>query len=417
MLEIVSVPITDIKPFPKNAKLHPKEQVAQIRRSIETYGMNDPIAIDEDNVVIEGHGRLLALKDMKAAEVPCIRLTHLTEEQKRAYILAHNKLTMNSGFDADLLIGELDFLKESGFDNTLTGFSIDELEKMFEDSDKPEVQEDDFDVDKAVADSEQPPFVQKGDIWRFGQHRLMCGDSTSAEDVGKLMSSAKARLCWTDPPWNVNYGATEHPSWKRREIMNDSMSTEAFGEFLLSAFTAMAAVSEAGCIVYIAMSAQEWPNVHTAMLTAVYHWSSTIIWAKDSLVLSRKDYHTQYEPLWYGWLNNGKRLCPVPDRKQSDLWEIPRPKRSDEHPTMKPIALVARAIENSSKTGDVVLDLFGGSGTTLIAAEQTGRIAHLMELDPKYAAVIVTRFRSYSPDADITVERDSEIKTYEEVAG
>jgi len=417
MLEIVSVPITDIKPFPKNAKLHPKEQVAQIRRSIETYGMNDPIAIDEDNVVIEGHGRLLALKDMKTAGVPCIRLTHLTEEQKRAYILAHNKLTMNSGFDADLLIGELDFLKESGFDNTLTGFSIDELEKMFEDSDKPEIQEDDFDVDKAAADSEQSPFVQKGDVWRLGQHRLMCGDSTSAEDVTKLMSGAKARLCWTDPPWNVNYGATEHPSWKRREIMNDSMSTEAFGEFLLSAFTAMAAVSEAGCIVYIAMSAQEWPNVHAAMLTAGYHWSSTIIWAKDSLVLSRKDYHTQYEPLWYGWLGNGKRLCPVPDRKQSDLWEISRPKRSDEHPTMKPIALVARAIENSSKTGDVVLDLFGGSGTTLIAAEQTGRIAYLMELDPKYAAVIVTRFRNHSPDVDITVERDGEIKTYEEVAG
>ena len=296
-LEIISVAVADIKPFERNAKEHPKEQVEQIKKSITEFGMNDPIAIDENNVVIEGHGRLLALKELRTENVPCIRLTHLTEGQKRAYVLTHNKLTMNTGFNSDLLFGELDFLKDSGFDMSLTGFSLDELEKMFENNNEPEVKEDNFDVDKAA---EKPPFVMNGDIWTLGKHRLLCGDSTKIEDVERLMNGKKASILWTDPPWNVSYGKAEHPSWKRREIMNDSMSTEDFYKFLHSAFTAMAAVSEAGAMVYIAMSAQEWPNVHTAMLNAGFHWSSTIIWAKDSLVLSRKDYHTKYEPLWYG---------------------------------------------------------------------------------------------------------------------
>ena len=250
----------------------------------------------------------------------------------------------------------------------------------------------------------------------------MCGDSTSAGDVGKLMDGVKARCVFTDPPWNVDYGSdAKHPSWKPRQILNDKMSTEKFGAFLLSAFKCMAGVSEPGCMAYVAMSAQEWGNVMPAMREAGYHWSSTVIWAKDSLVLSRKDYHTQYEPLWYGWLGGtdgkAKRLCPLKDRKQSDLWQIPRPKVSAEHPTMKPVALAAKAILNSSRTGDTVLDLFGGSGTTLIAAEQTDRICRMMELDAKYCDVIVRRYIELAgSDAEAYLLRDSARLPYAEVA-
>jgi DNA modification methylase len=195
------------------------------------------------------------------------------------------------------------------------------------------------------------------------------------------------------------------------------MSTEQFGAFLLAAFKCMAAVSEAGCMTYVVMSAQEWGNIMPAMRGSGYHWSSTIIWAKDSLVLSRKDYHTQYEPIWYGWLE-GTRLCPLKDRKQSDLWDIPRPKVSIEHPTMKPVALVAKAMLNSSRTGDTALDLFGGSGTTLIAAEQTGRVCFMMELDAKYCDVIVKRYVEQVDGTDrVFLLRDSVETPYEDISG
>ena len=213
MLTIINVPITDIKPFAKNAKLHPKEQVAQIRRSIETYGMNDPIAIDENNVVIEGHGRLIALKEMNIDNVPCIRLTHLSEEQKRAYILAHNKLTLNSGFDTDLLIGELDFLKDAEFDISLVGFTVDELDKLFADGDKSEAKDDNFDIDKAASEA---PFVMPGDLWMLGKHRLLCGDATKSDDVHRLMDGKRANLLLTDPPYGVSYEG------KAGKIANDT---------------------------------------------------------------------------------------------------------------------------------------------------------------------------------------------------
>lgn len=216
------------------------------------------------------------------------------------------------------------------------------------------------------------------------------------------MNGKKARFVFTDPPWNVDYGASKNPRWKLRTIANDNMSTEDFGAFLYAAFKAMKAVSEPGCMTYIVMSAQEWGNLMNALRELNYHWSSTIIWSKDQLVLSRKDYHTQYEPIWYGW-TQGTRLCPLKDRTQSDLWEIPRPKVSEEHPTMKPVALVAKAMENSSRAGDTVLDLFGGSGTTLIAAEQLGRTCHMMELDPKYCDVIIERWENLTGEKAVLI--------------
>ena len=389
------VAVSKLIPYARNARTHSDEQILQLRSSLREFGFINPVLIDKDYSIIAGHGRVMAAKAEGMEEVPCVFVEHLTETQKKAYILADNKLALNAGWDEAMLALEIEELQSLDFDVELTGFDLEEIEKLFAESttDNPsEVHEDDFDADEAVAEIETP-VSQRGDVWLLGNHRLMCGDSTSPADVKTLMDGKAARFVFTDPPWNVDYGSdARHPSWKARQILNDKMSADDFGAFLLSAFKCMAEVSEAGCMVYVAMSAQEWSNVMTAMREAGYHWSSTIIWAKDSLVLSRKDYHTQYEPLWYGWLDGGKRLYPLKDRKQSDLWQIPRPKVSPEHPTMKPVALVAKAMQNSSNKGDVVLDLFGGSGTTMISAEQTERISHLMELDPKYCDVIVRRY-------------------------
>ena len=241
----------------------------------------------------------------------------------------------------------------------------------------------------------------------------MCGDSTDMGAVAKLMDGAKAHMIFTDPPWNVDYGGTSHPSWKRRQIKNDNMSKADFGEFLRKTFKAAASVCLSGAMIYCVMSAQEWPNVHFALDDCGFHWSSTIVWYKDSLVLSRKDYHTQFEPIWYGWLEGEKRLCPLQDRQQSDVWQFDRPKKSAEHPTMKPIALVGRAITNSSYTGNNVLDLFGGSGTTLLACEQTGRIGYTMELDAVYCDVIVKRYiNQVKSDAGVFLLRDGNKTAY-----
>jgi DNA modification methylase len=224
------------------------------------------------------------------------------------------------------------------------------------------------------------------------------------------------QMVFTDPPWNVDYGGTSHPSWKQRSIMNDKMSEEDFYKFLFSAFKAMSSVSDPGAMTYVVMSAQEWGSVMTAMKEAGYHWSSTIIWAKDRLVLSRKDYHTQYEPIWYGWLDGEKRLCPLQDRNQSDLWQFERPSKSTEHPTMKPIALAAKAVSNSSRTGDGVLDLFGGSGTTLLACEQCVRVNYSMELDPKYCDVIVNRYIKFcESDSGVFLLRNGVKTAYNEI--
>lgn len=210
-------------------------------------------------------------------------------------------------------------------------------------------------------------------------------------------------MVFTDPPWNVNYGATDHPTWKSRSILNDYMPTEDFKHFMESAFFCMNNASKEGAMTYVVMSAQEWGNLMLALAENDYHWSSTIIWAKDRLVLSRKDYHTQYEPIWYGW-KNGARLHPLEDRKQSDLWEFARPMRSDEHPTMKPVPLVARAVTNSTNKGDAVLDIFGGSGTTLMACEQTDRDCYMVELDPKYIDVIIERWETFTGEKAVLLD-------------
>jgi len=387
----------------------------KLLRSVEEFGYVEPVIWNErTGNIVGGHQRFKVLRHLGFDEIDCV-VVDLDPYRERALNVALNKIS--GEWDISKLYAVLTDIEKSGIAPTITGFEVQEIDKMYQQVQRTsgKIVEDDFDAE-GEAESIQTPLTQPGDIWLIGKHRLMCGDSTDTGAVVKLMGGAKARMAFTDPPWNVDYGGTEHPSWKRRQILNDKMSTDDFYKFLLAAFGAMASALEPGAPAYVVMSAQEWGNLMPVMKEVGYHWSSTIVWVKDSPVMSRKDYHTQYEPIWYGWREGAARLCQLRDRGQSDVWQISRPKRSDEHPTMKPIELVARAINNSSRGDDIVLDLFGGSGTTLMAAEQTGRVAHLMELDPRYCDVICKRFIDFSKsDAGVFLLRNGEKLAYCEV--
>lgn len=382
------VDVDTLIPYVNNANTHSEKQVTMLASSIREFGFLNPVLIDRKRNVIAGHGRILAAKKLGLETVPCIFVEGLTEAQRKAYILADNRLAEFSEWDMDLVMGELEGLEEYDFDIDLIGFDMPEV--------LPENVEDDYE------ERDVEPRAKLGDVWQLGAHRLMCGDSTDPNAIERLMGGCLADIVFTDPPWNVNYGQ-ENERWKQRSILNDYMPTEDFKHFMESAFLCMNNASKEGAMTYVVMSAQEWGNLMLALAENDYHWSSTIIWAKDQLVLSRKDYHTQYEPIWYGW-KNGSRLHPLKDRKQSDVWEIARPKRSDEHPTMKPVELVARALANSSNVGDVVLDLFGGSGTTLIAAEQLERVCYMCELDPHYVDVIIDRWEQLTGEKAVLID-------------
>lgn len=380
-VKLQEVAIELLKPYERNAKIHPQKQIDKIIDSIREFGFITPCVIDSAYNVIAGHGRIMASEQMGLKTVPCVFIEGLTEEQRRAYILADNRLGELGEWDMDLVFDELGDLADMNFDIEVTGFEMPE--------ELPEIEEDEYELTPP-----EEPRAKLGDLWLLGEHRLICGDSTDVNVIDRLMGGQKADVVFTDPPWNVNYGADDNDShYKPRTILNDSMSTEDFKDFMSSAFASMNMASKDGAMTYVVMSAQEWGNLMLALFENGYHWSSTIIWAKDKFVMSRKDYHTQYEPIWYGW-KEGSRLHPLKDRTQSDLWEIPRPIRSDEHPTMKPIELVARALVNSSNKGDNVLDLFGGSGTTLIASEETNRKCFMCELDPHYVDVIINRWEN-----------------------
>ena len=395
-MDIVLKKLSDIRPYEKNPRKN-DEAVKYVAESIKQFGFKVPIVIDSNGVIVAGHTRYKAAKKLNLREVPCIVADDLTDEQIKAFRLADNKVAEKAEWDFELLADELDDLFD--FDMTVFGFEdVAEEEPV-------EIVEDDFEI----APPEEPK-AKRGDIYKLGNHRLMCGDSTSIDDVSLLMAEEKASMGFTDPPWNVNYGAVKEGNvqgYKPRTILNDFMGTEDFKEFMNKAFASLNFAMKDGAMTYVVMSAQEWGNMMLTLAQNNYHWSSTIIWNKDSLVLSRKDYHTKYEPIWYGW-KEGSRLCPLEDRKQSDVWDIPRPKKSEEHPTMKPVELVARAITNSSKKGDIVIDLFGGSGTTLIASEQTGRCCRMMELDPKYVDVIVNRWEQMTGEKAELIKAEKE---------
>lgn len=373
-----------IQPYADNAKKHPKKQIEQIAESIKRFGMNQQIVVDEKGIIIVGHGRYAALQHLGMEIKPeyILQVKNLTQPEIDAYRLADNKLN-ESDWDMSLVLEELHNLADAELQR-LTGFDMDLLI-------------DDIPEDDDIPDIPDEPRSKLGDIYTLGEHRVLCGDSTKEEDVSKLMDGNLADMVFTDPPWNVNYGAVKKGNaqgYVPRTIENDHMETEDFSEFMKLSFTRLNEASKVGTPTYVVMSAQEWGNMMLQLKSSGYYWSSTIIWNKDHLVLSRKDYHTKYEPIWYGW-KEGTRLCPLEDRKQSDVWDVDRPTKSELHPTTKPIELVSKAIINSSKAGDMVLDLFLGSGSTLIAAEKTGRICNGMELDPKYCDVIVQRYVDY----------------------
>ena len=411
-MQIELLQIEKLIPYANNARNNEKA-VDKVAASIKEFGFRNPIIIDKNNEIIAGHTRLLAAKKLGLKEVPTIRADDLTAEQVKAFRIADNKTAEYSEWNFELLAQELEELKLADYDLSLTAFDLSECEKLLDllKEVNNKNKDDDFDIQLP-----EEPVTKRGDIWLLGKHRLMCGDACSESDVAALMREDFADMVFTDPPWNVNYGATEHPSWKQRTILNDSMTTEEFKKFLDSAFKVMNKFSKPGCMTYVVMSAQEWGNLMLSLKENGYHWSSTIIWNKDRLVLSRKDYHTKYEPIWYGWSDGSARLHPLTDRQQCDVWDIPRPSVSELHPTTKPVELVVRAIKNSSNMKDIVLDLFGGSGTTLIACEETDRRCRMMELDEKYADVIVKRYiDKVGSDADVFVLRDGEKIRYADI--
>lgn len=384
-------PTAKLVPYVRNARTHSDEQVAQIAASIAEFGFTNPILAGSDGVIVAGHGRLAAAQKLGLEMVPVVVLDHLTPTQRRALVIADNRIAENAGWDDAMLRIEIASLQDEDFDLSLTGFDADALaELMAGDEPDGEGQTD----DDAVPEVSETPISRPGDVWLLGGHRLLCGDSTVAESYERLLKGDPVDMVFTDPPYNVNYAnsAKDKMRGKDRAILNDNLG-DGFYDFLLAALTPTVAHCRGG--IYVAMSSSELDVLQAAFRAAGGKWSTFIIWAKNTFTLGRADYQRQYEPILYGW-PEGKQRHWCGDRDQGDVWNIKKPQKNDLHPTMKPVELVERAIRNSSRTGDVVLDPFGGSGTTLIAVEKTGRKARLIELDPKYVDVIVRRWQDWT---------------------
>lgn len=414
-MKIEVLPIDSLKPYENNAKIHTPAQVAQIAASIQEFGNNDPIAVDENNMVIEGHGRLLALKSLGVKEAECIRLVGLTDDQKRAYIHIHNQLTMNTGFDMDILTQELKSIE--GIDMSFFGFDMDfSIDQDFDFDDGQNVEDE-----LLSSSAAKEPRTKRGQLWQLGRNRLMVGDSTSEEDVDKLTGGEAMDLCITDPPYNVNYeGGTQ----EKLTIINDDMDDLSFYRFLQNFYAQMLRVLKYGASYYIFHADTEGLNFRAALQEAGGQVKQNLIWVKNSLVLGRQDYQWKHEPILYGWKDGAghyfvndrcqttvfenkpdldsmtrEELADLAEKLLAKLEEIPtsiihhdKPVRSELHPTMKPVALCEKLIQNSSKRGEKVIDFFGGSGSTLMACEETGRICYTMELDTRYADVIINRW-------------------------
>jgi DNA modification methylase len=411
-LEILTVKIDSIKPYENNAKEHPKEQIEQIKKSIQDYGNNDPIAVDENNVIIEGHGRYIAMRELGFETVEIIRLEHLTEEQKKAYRLVHNKLTMNSDFNVEMLEAELAGLQIQDMQE----FGFDFLPDFTEDT-------TDEDIIDEVLQDETEATVKNGDIWLLGEHRLICGDCTDAEVVEKLFGESKADLLLTDPPYNV---AIENSAGMT--IENDNMSDTAFYSFLQSAFSSANSVMREGTPFYIWHGESEGLNFRKACKSVEWELKQSIIWVKSQITLGRQDYQWKHEPCLYGWKSGGSHYF-IKNRKQStvidddidldlltkdelremllDILEPStivrenKPQKNGEHPTMKPVSLIKKQVKNSTKKGEIVLDIFGGSGTTLLACEELDRICYMCEIDPKYCDVIIKRWETLTGETAV----------------
>ena len=407
--EMKMVETSKLIPYVNNARTHSQEQVNKLRGSLREFGFINPVIIDGEYNVIAGHGRLMAAKEEGIKEVPCVLVDYLSEAQKKAYILADNRYAQDAGWDEELLRLEIEALEGMDFDVSLTGFNEDEIADLFSSDENTGAEDDDFDLSEAL---EQAAFVQRGDVWQVGRHRLMCGDATSEEDVATLMDGKKANLIVTDPPYNVAFESSDGLS-----IKNDKMDGNKFYEFLLSAFKNMAAHLEKGGSAYVFHADTEGLNFRKAFVDAGFHLSGCCIWVKNSLVLGRSDYQWQHEPVLYGFLQNGKHYWSKnAGRSQTTIWNFDKPKKNKNHPTSKPLDLLAYPIGNSSQENAIVIDTFGGSGSTLMTCEQINRTAFTMELDEKYASVILRRYVEDTGDADnVYVIRNGEKLMYSDL--
>ena len=399
------VDIDKLVPYANNARTHSPAQINKLRSSLREFGFINPVIIDRDFGIIAGHGRVLAAREEGISEVPCVYADHLTEAQKKAYIIADNRMAMDAGWDEEMLRIEIESLQADAFDLALTGFDEKELSKLFDDGN--DAKDDDFDVDEEL---KKPTFSKAGDVWKLGRHRLVCGDSTKPETYEVLMEGRKANLVLTDPPYNVNYKGTAG------KIKNDNMASEKFFDFLFDAFSCMEKVMADDASIYVFHADTEGLNFRKAFDAAGFYLSGCCIWKKPSLVLGRSPYQWQHEPCLFGWKKNGKHQW-YSDRKQTTIWEFEKSKKNGEHPTMKPIPLLCYPITNSTMSNTLVLDPFGGSGSTLIACEQTDRSCSTIELDEKFCDVIVNRYIELVGTAEkVSVLRDGKTYSYEEVS-
>ena len=400
------VELDKLVPYVNNARTHSPEQINKLRASLREFGFINPVIIDKDYGIIAGHGRVIAAREEGIEKIPCVFADHLTEAQKKAYILADNRMALDAGWDEELLRVEIEALQAEAFDVSLTGFDEKEITDLFKDT-QEEVKDDDYDLTAAL---EKAAFVKKGDLWVVGRHRLLCGDATNAEDVDKLCEGKRVNLILTDPPYGVSFKSASGLT-----IRNDSMKNEEFYSFLLAAFKNMVSHLEPGGSAYVFHADTEGLNFRRAFIEAGLHLAGCCIWVKNSLVLGRSDCQWQHEPVLYGFLKNGKHQW-YSDRKQTTIWNFDKPKRNENHPTSKPLDLLDYPLKNSTQENAIVLDTFGGSGSTLMACELSNRICYTMELDEKYASVILRRYVEDTQDAEnVYVIRDGVKHLYAEL--
>ena len=404
-MEIKELPLKELKPAAYNPRKKLKKgdkEYEKIKQSLLKFGYVDPIIVNEDLTVIGGHQRLTVLKDLDYETAKCV-IVNLPKEDEKALNIALNKIT--GQWDEALLADLLLDLQESDFNLDLTGFEPPEIDDILSNVHDKELSEDEFDVEEEL---KKPTVSRHGDIWQLGKHRVICGDSTKSETYDQLLGDKKANLVVTDPPYNVDVEETAG------KILNDNMSDRDFYQFLLSMFTQVENHMEDDASIYVFHADTEGLNFRKAFKDAGFYLSGCCIWKKNSLVLGRSPYQWQHEPCLYGWKKKGKHQW-FSDRKQTTIWEYDRPKSSKDHPTMKPIQLMAYPIQNSSMRGTIVLDPFLGSGSTLIAADQTGRVCYGIELDEKFVDVIVKRYIEVTGDTEVTVQRNHEVLTYNQV--
>lgn len=418
-MKISNIKLSKIEPYASNSRTHSPEQISQIAESIKEFGFNNPVLIDGSNVIIAGHGRVLAAAELGLDKIPVIIIDHLSDNQRRAYVIADNKLALNAGWDMELLALEMDSLKDDGFDLSLVGFNDHELADIFADK-NPGLTDPD-----AVPPVPDNPITKEGDIWVLGKHRLMCGDSTNLDAVDRLMNGQKADMVFTDPPYNVDY-----EGGSGMKIKNDNMNDSAFRQFLIDSFKTAYAVTKPGGPIYITHADSEGYNFRGALTDSGFLLKQCIVWVKNSMVMGRQDYQWQHEPILYGWKDGAAHkwygdfnkktvidddidlkklqknqliqlINKLRNSKAATVVRENKPHVNDIHPTMKPVSLVQHFINNSSRETDIVLDLFGGGGSTMIASQKINRHSRLMELDTKYCDVIIKRWQDFTGEIAI----------------